>query len=99
MSLTATASFIYEPNVAVLIAVVVINIISTILKFRIRHLLSSELLASSFVADLHLILALIVLIYYDNSFLSVALAIGAVVANIYSMFLVLINSLSNTEIE
>ena len=92
MSLTTTAGFIYEPNVVPLIIAVIVNIISTILKFGIKHLLSVELLASSFVADLHLIPALIALIYYNNGFLSVALAIGAVVANIYSMFLVLIES-------
>ena len=98
MSLTTTAGFIYEPNIAALIIAVVVNIISTILKLGVKHLLSIELLASSFVADLHLIPALIVLIYYDNSFLSVALAIGAVVSNIYSMFLVLIESVNNLEV-
>ena len=99
MSLTTTAGFIYEPNTIALIIAVIVNLISTILKFGVRHLLSMELLASSFVADLHLIPALIALVYYQNTFLSIGLAIGAVVANLYSVALVLIESAKNNSEE
>ena len=99
MSLTTTAGFIYEPNNTALIIAVIVNIISTILKFGVKHLLSMELLASSFVADLHLIPALISVLIYHNTFLSVALSIGAIIANLYSVFLVLIESIKNVDTE
>ena len=97
MSLTTTAGFLFEPDITALSIAVGVNIISTILKFGVRHLLSMELLASSFVADLHLIPALIALVVYNNIFLSVALAIGAIIANIYSVFLVLIESVKKDQ--
>ena len=92
MSLTTTVGFIYEPYMIALILAVIVNIISTLLKIGVKHSLSTQLLASSFVADLHLIPALIIFIYTTSHFLSIALAVGAVVANLYSIALVLIES-------
>jgi hypothetical protein len=92
MSLTTTAGFLYYHDPLALFIAAGVNIISTILKIGVRNLLSTELLASSLVADLHLIPAFIVLTFSHNIELAVALAIGAVVANIYSMALALIES-------
>ncbi len=92
MSLTTTAGFLYEPHAVPLFIAASVNIISTILKIGVRNLLSAELLASSLVADLHLIPAFMALVFMGDERLAVALAIGAVVANIFSIALALIES-------
>ena len=99
MSLTTTAGFLYEPNAVALFIAAGVNVISTILKIGVRNLLSAELLASSLVADLHLIPAFIVFTFTDNVSLAIALAIGAVVANVYSVALALIESAKSTDSE
>ena len=92
MSLTTTAGFLYEQNEVALFLAAGVNIISTILKIGVRNLLAAELLAASLVADLHLIPAFVVYVFYGNVEMAIALAIGAVVANAYAMGLALIES-------
>lgn len=92
MSLTTTAGFIYEPNVVALFIAAGVNVLSTILKIGVKNLLAAELLASSLVADLHLIPAFLVFVFVGNIELTIALAIGAVIANIVSVALSLIES-------
>jgi len=99
MSLTTTAGFLYEDTAVALFIAAGVNVISTILKIGIRNLLAAELLASSLVADLHLIPAFIVYTFTDNLKVAVGLAIGAVVANVYSVALALIESAKNKEVE
>ena len=95
MSLTTTAGFLYEDTAVALFIAAGVNVISTILKIGIRNLLAAELLASSLVADLHLIPAFIVYTFTDNIKLAIGLAIGAVVANTFSVALALIESAKN----
>lgn len=97
MSLTTTAGFIYEPNIVALFIACGVNIISTILKLGVKNLLSAELLASSLVADLHLIPAFFIYISTENIKLTIALVIGAIVANLFSVVLALIESAKNKE--
>lgn len=97
MSLTTTAGFLYEPNAVALFIAAGVNVISTILKIGVKNLLSAELLASSLVADLHLIPAFMVLTFTDNIRMAIALAIGAVVANVFSIALALIESAKSQE--
>ena len=92
MSLTTTAGFLYEDTAVALFIAASVNVISTILKIGVRNLLSAELLASSLVADLHLIPAFLVYTFSANVELAVGLAIGAVVANSYAMILTLVES-------
>ena len=92
MSLTTTAGFLYEQNEIALFLAAGVNVISTILKIGVRNLLAAELLARSLVADLHLIPAFIVYSFTENVDLAIALAIGAVVANVFSIALALIES-------
>ena len=92
MSLTTTIGFLYDHNVIALFIATGVNVISTILKIGIRNLLAAELLASSLVADLHLIPAFILLAFTNNIEASIALAIGAVVANLFSAALVILES-------
>ena len=92
MSLTTTAGFLYEPNAIALFIAAGVNVISTILKLGVKNLLAAELLASSLVADLHLIPAFMVLTFTNDLPLAISLAIGAVVANIFSIALALIES-------
>lgn len=92
MSLTTTAGFLYEPNTVALFVAAGVNVISTILKLGVKNLLSAELLASSLVADLHLIPAFFVLTFSNDLQLTISLAIGAVVANVFSVALALIES-------
>lgn len=97
MSLTTTAGFLYEPNSMALFLAAAVNVISTILKIGVKNLLAAELLASSLVADLHLIPAFMVLTLMGDVRLSIALAIGAVVANLFSIALALIESAKSEE--
>ena len=99
MSLTTTAGFLYEDTAVALFIAAGVNVISTILKIGVRNLLAAELLASSLVADLHLIPAFIVYTFTDNVNLAIGLAIGAIVANIYSVALALIESAKSTDKE
>jgi hypothetical protein len=92
MSLTTTAGFLYYHEPIALFIASGVNVISTILKIGVRNLLATELLASSLVADLHLIPAFVVLTFTQNIEMAIALAIGAVVANIYSVAISLIES-------
>ena len=55
MSLTSIAGFLYEHSAVALFVAGSLNLVSTFLKIGVRNLLSAELLASSLVADLHLI--------------------------------------------
>ncbi len=99
MSLTTTAGFLYEPNVVALFIAAGVNVISTILKLGVKNLLAAELLASSLVADLHLIPAFMVLTFSDNLPLTISLAIGAIVANAFSVALALIESAKSQDKE
>ena len=97
MSLTSTAGFLYEHTSVALFVAASLNLVSTILKLGVRNLLSAELLASSLVADLHLIPAFIYLELVGNMEWAIALAIGALIANLFSMALVLVESARTRE--
>ncbi len=97
MSLTSIAGFLYENNAISLFLAASVNLISTILKIGVRNLLSAELLASSLVADLHLIPAFIFLVILGDDKWAIALSIGALIANIFSMGLVYIESSKTNE--
>ena len=90
MSLTTTAGFLYEENAITLFIAASINLVSTLLKIGVRNILSAELFASSLVADLHLIPAFLFLQLQGEIKIAIALAIGAVIANLFSMGLVLV---------
>lgn len=92
MSLTTSAAFLYENSVIALFIAGSVNIVSTLMKIGIRNLLSAELLAGSLVADLHLIPAFFALQFYENDKIAVGLVIGAVVANIYTISVSMIES-------
>mgnify|MGYP005867070877 CR=1 FL=1 len=55
MSLTSTAGFLYEQNIVILFIAGSVNIVSTVLKIGVKNMLAAEMMASSIVADLHLI--------------------------------------------
>ena len=97
MSLTSIAGFLYEHTPVALFVAASLNLVSTFLKIGVRNLLSAELLASSLVADLHLIPAFIYLEVAGNLSWAIALAIGALIANLFSMALVLIESSKSHE--
>jgi len=99
MSLTTTAGFLYDHNAVALFIAAGVNVISTILKIGVRNLLAAELLASSLVADLHLIPAFIVYTFTDNVDMAIGLAIGAVVANLFAVALALIESSKSSDKE
>ena len=90
MSLTSIAGFLYENTATSLFLAAAVNLISTILKIGVRNLLAAELLASSLVADLHLIPAFVFLVIVGDDSWAIALAIVALIANIFSMGLVYI---------
>jgi len=92
MSLTSTAGFLYEHTSVMLFVAASLNLISTILKLGVRNLLAAELLAASLVADLHLIPAFIYVEVIGNMQWAIALAIGALIANLFSIGMVFIES-------
>ena len=97
MSLTTITWFLYDPFAIALFIAAGVNVISTILKLGVKNLLAAELLASSLVADLHLIPSFMVLTFSNDLPLAISLAIGAVVANIFSIALALIESSKSQE--
>jgi len=92
MSLTTSAAFLYEHSITALFIAGSVNVISTFMKIGIRNILSAELLAGSLVADLHLLPAFFSLQFYGNEPLAVGLVIGAVIANIYTIIVSMIES-------
>ncbi len=92
MSLTTSAAFLYENSPLSLFIAGSVNVVSTILKIGVRNLLSAELLAGSLVADLHLIPAFFALKFYQADHIAVGLVIGAVVANVYTLIISMIES-------
>ena len=92
MSLTTSAAFLYEESLVALFIAGSVNIISTIMKIGVRNILSAELLAGSLVADLHLIPAFFTLKFYDNHALATGLVIGAVIANLYTLIISIVES-------
>ncbi|MCW8895919.1 MAG: DUF6394 family protein [Sulfurimonas sp.] len=97
MSLTSIAGFLYEHSAIALFVAGSLNLVSTFLKIGVRNLLSAELLASSLVADLHLIPAFIYLEVVGNLETAIALAIGALIANLFSVGLIYIESSKNRD--
>ena len=92
MSLTTSAAFLYENSTVALFIAGSVNMVSTILKIGIRNILSAELLAGSLVADLHLIPAFFALQFWHNDRIAVGMVIGAVIANLYTIFVSMIES-------
>jgi hypothetical protein len=92
MSLTTSAGFLYEQTLFALFLAGSINVASTLLKIGVRNVLSAELLAGSFVADMHLIPAFFALKFYDAGNVAEGLVIGAVIANVYTLVVSLIES-------
>ena len=92
MSLTTTAGFLVEDSAVALFIAASINLISTLLKVGVRNLLAAELFASSLVADLHLISAFVLLITGYSQSMVYTLVIGAILANIFSIILILIEA-------
>lgn len=71
--------------------------VSTVLKIGVRNILSAELLAGSLVADLHLIPAFFAMKFYQADSLAIGLVIGAVVANVYTLIVSLIETTKEEE--
>jgi hypothetical protein len=92
MALTTSVSYIAHPNVYELITAVTLNLVATILKIGARGLLNVEYLATSIVADIHLIPSLIIHLKGDIAE-ATSLVWGAVVANIVSIVIMLIEAI------
>lgn len=97
MSLTTTAGFLYEHNGIALFIAASVNLVSTLLKIGVKNVLAAELFASSLVADLHLIPAFIIMQVTGDMVIVFSLAIGAVIANVFSLALVLLESAKSRE--
>lgn len=99
MSLTTSVSFLYDHTIIALFAAGSINFVSTILKLGVRNLLSAELLAGSLVADLHLIPALWIFHFGagENINLIIGLVIGAIIANVYTLIISIVESAKTKE--
>jgi len=87
MSLTSVAGYLYDQNEVALFIALSLNLISTVLKIGVRNIVAAELFAASLVADLHLIPAFIYDVIKNNEKAAVAMAIGALIANIVTIIL------------
>ncbi len=97
MSLTTSAAFLYENSLLALFIAGSVNVVSTILKMGVRNVFSAELLAGSLVADLHLIPAFFAMKFFEADTIAVGLVIGAVIANIYTLIISMIESAKEQE--
>ena len=100
MSLTTSVSFLFEPSVISLFAAASINMISTLLKLGVRNLLSAELLAGSLVADLHLLPAFLMFQFGTtgtHTELIIGLVVGAIIANLYTLIISIVESAKTKE--
>ncbi len=98
MALTTSISYIVNPSIYELITAVTLNLIATVLKIGSKGILNIEYLATSLVADFHLIPALIIDQMGDVQE-SISLVWGAVVANIVSIVIMIIESIFRALIE
>jgi len=95
MSLTTSVAFLFEHLAVSIFAAASINFISSILKLGVRNLLAAELLAGSLVADLHLIPAFFIFEFGNNHThegLMVGLVVGAIIANVYTLVISIVES-------
>ena len=97
MSLTTTLGFLFDHNTIALFIAGSINLVSTFLKIGVKNILSAELFASSLVADLHLIPAFLYAQLAGDMNAAVAMAVGALAANVFSMGLVYIEASKTKE--
>lgn len=92
MSLTTIAGFLYDPSSISLFIAASVNVISTLLRIGVNNVLSAELFSGSLVADLHLIPAFIAFEIYHLFEMTMALVIGALLANIFTTCLIMIEA-------
>lgn len=100
MSLTTSVAFLFEHSAIALFAAASINFISSILKLGVRNLLAAELLAGSLVADLHLIPAFFMFQFgstASGSDLITGLVVGAIIANVYTLVVSIVESAKTKE--
>jgi len=100
MSLTTSVAFIFENSSIALFAAASINFISSILKLGVRNLLAAELLAGSLVADLHLLPAFFIFEFGNietHKALITGLIIGAIIANVYTLVISIVESAKTKE--
>jgi len=91
LALTSNIGFLVSNDPYQLVIAIGVNLIATVLKFNIKKFLAAELLATAFIADLHLIPASILYFSGSTSSLVTGLAVGAAVANLISVILIIID--------
>ncbi|MGD9808473.1 MAG: DUF6394 family protein [Deferribacterales bacterium] len=91
LALTSNVGFLVSNDPYQLIIAIGVNLIATVLKFNIKKFLAAELLATAFIADLHLIPTAILYFSGSTSTLVTGLAVGAAVANLISVILIIID--------
>ena len=99
MSLTSVAGYLYDQNEVALFIALSLNLISTFLKIGVRNIVEAELFAASLVADLHLIPAFVYDVIKHNTKAAVAMAIGALIANIVTIILSFIEISKSKDVE
>lgn len=99
MSCANIANYLYTSLPPFLFIAMGMNLISTFLKIGIRNLLSAELMASSIVTDIHLVLAFVFLIASNNLLLVTGLVVGGLVTNLFCIVLVIIESIKIKDVQ
>lgn len=97
MALTTLVGYIVDQDIYALVIGISMNLIATTIKFGSRTTLGNELLAASLVADLHLLpAAMIHFIAPEREMLAIAMVMGAIVANVISVILVVCETVLDT---
>ena len=91
LALTSNIGFIFSQDPYQLVIALGVNLIATVLKFNVQKFLAAELLATAFAADLHLIPACVLYFSEVRDSLVIGLAVGAAVANLLSVLLIIID--------
>lgn len=89
-SLTSLVAYVYDSNPVMIFIAAALNLISTTLKIGVKNMLSSEMLASSLVVDLHLIPAFLLHQISQDERMANTLAVSALAASLFSAILMLI---------
>lgn len=97
ISLTSIVGYIYIQSPTMIFVAAAVNLISTTLKIGVKNMLSSEILASSLVVDLHLIPAFLFHQLGGDITIANVLAISALVGSIFSAILILIECAKNKD--
>lgn len=92
MALTTTVSYLWHENGYALIIAVSMNLVATTLKLGARRMIGAMMMATSLVADFHLVPAVAAFFLFARPELATSLVWGALAANLVGIVLLIIEA-------